>query len=149
MVGSDDMPPEELTYKSKEDLEHLYIVKCLTQDEIADFLNVSKTTICRWMKKHGIETRNQGSTPRQVRVSIGDDMYASISQRIDGERVVFRTHRLVAFAHFDGTLEEFSSYDVVHHKDGCKFNNAPENLEVLTHEEHNKKHESWMNKHAN
>ncbi len=51
-------------------------------------------------------------------------------------------HRKVAHKHHytkDKFSKGFREY-VVHHKDKNKKNNSPENLEILTKEEHNKKH---------
>lgn len=51
-------------------------------------------------------------------------------------------HRAVAYHHhyLGGNFElPFSMYDV-HHKDRNKRNNNPDNLEILTREEHKKKH---------
>jgi len=51
-------------------------------------------------------------------------------------------HRSVAFSHhYDSNKfdKPFSEYDI-HHKDGNKRNNSPENLEILTRQQHKRKH---------
>ena len=51
-------------------------------------------------------------------------------------------HRRVAYKHLYNRWkypERFKSYDI-HHKDGNKQNNSPDNLKILTREEHNQKH---------
>jgi transposase len=49
----------EPNYRDKEWLQEQYVEQRRTQSDIADECNVSKTTIHKWVKKHGFETRSQ------------------------------------------------------------------------------------------
>lgn len=55
----------------------------------------------------------------------------------DGKPVYCYAHRLLAVAKYG--FEAVKGMDV-HHKNGCKFDNRIENIELLTHEEHTRHH---------
>jgi hypothetical protein len=68
------------------------------------------------------------------------DPYGYVRQEISKNllhRVKARTH--IWAPNRDKYPLEFEEYDV-HHKDENKLNNEPKNLEVLTREEHEKRH---------
>jgi len=48
---------DETPWRDESELRRLYQEEEMTQEEIADNLGVSETTIRNWMKRHGIERR--------------------------------------------------------------------------------------------
>lgn len=56
-------PPPDTTYRDKEWLQTRYVTHEQSQTTIADHVGVSRTTIRRWLEKHGIERRSGGSHP--------------------------------------------------------------------------------------
>lgn len=122
-------------WRDKETLEELYIEQRLTIPEVAEELECGKTTIHRWLKNHGIGRRNSGG--RRERAWFGTDNwgYERWNEKISESCV--RVHRLQAVAEygFDAVKDK-----VVHHRNGFKWDNRPDNLELMTATEHSKHH---------
>ncbi len=124
-------------WKDKDTLKKLYVNQGLSIPEVADELGCGKTTVHRWLKKHGIKRRLSG----------GGDCAAAFRTEVDGyERWNFqslynncqvRVHRLLAIAEY-GVDEVVGKH--VHHKNGIKWDNRPANIELLTPSEHMKLH---------
>lgn len=120
--------PETLREKCEE--EHIPV------PELADRWNCGKTTLYWHMQKHGIESPKFAKEKKSQNVP-----YSQIYHREDGENYFVLVHRLVACAH--GMIEPSEVYSGdtdVHHKNGIVWDNSPENLEVLTPEEHQRVH---------
>lgn len=130
----DDMPAE---------LRQKYCVENMTQKEIADELGVSKSTISREMDKYDIKAQYNGSIHPSFSQSGG---YLTVQARTSNGRKSMYVHRLIAFAHFDGSLDDFSNMQI-HHRNKYKFDNRPDNLEVLSGRRHQATHhmDKWVN----
>ncbi len=125
-------------YRDAEWLEEQYHENGLSQRDIADKCGVHQRTVRNWMQKHGIESRSQGEINRRIGVGI-------ISQR--GYRrwhegslnKHISVHRLLAVAEygFDAVCDM-----EVHHQNGIRWDNRPDNIEVLTPSEHTAHHMS-------
>ncbi len=154
-------PVEEEPYRDKEWLETQYIEKEKSTRQIAGELNCSYETIRRWVNRHGIEfTHSQkvkesweGADKRKEKVG---ERFAEIHKTIhpfffthksgyervgssdgDGGTDFVTVHRLVAVAKYG--IEEVKDM-VVHHRNGVKWDNRPENLEIMTAENHSRHH---------
>lgn len=123
-------------------LREEYVENERSMQDIADEFGVSNTTIWKWLKKNGIERRSRGGWRR--------DNYAQLCANSQGypewrdqtgprgtPTKTVKVHRLLAVAEFgfDAVADH-----VVHHKNGCKFDNRPENLEVMTQGDHYVEH---------
>lgn len=119
-------------YKDADTLRELYVEKRLSQSEVADELNCSTATVCRWLEKSGIESR-----------SFNDGRLISLRTRRDGYEEFgagvgnVLHHRLLAVAEFgfDAVANKH-----VHHKSGIPWDNRPDNIELMTNSQHLKKH---------
>ena len=122
--------------RESERIYEMYVVKNMTQKEIADELGVSKATVSRRMDKYDIEAGYNGSLHPHFDF---DDGYPIVSARTSNGRKQFYLHRLTAFAHFDGSLDEFAGKQV-HHRNKHKCDSRPDNLEVLSKRQHQSVH---------
>lgn len=125
-----------------EKINEMYNYQNRTQKEIADVLGCSKSTISRKMKKFGIESSYNGSLHPCF---FSSDGYSSCTARTSEGRKQFYIHRLAAYAHFDGSFEEFRKREI-HHRTKYKFDNRPENLEPVSEQQHKEIHntEEWV-----
>jgi hypothetical protein len=122
-------------------IREMYVVQNRTQEEIGEVLGYSKSTICRKMDKFGIDAHYNGSIHPSVSYSDG---YLVASARTAVGRKNFYVHRLTAFAHFDGSIEEFPSQ--VHHRNKHKCDSREQNLEPLSGRQHQAVHhmDEWV-----
>lgn len=125
------------------ELRRKYCVENKTQAEIAEDFDVAKSTICRWMSEYDIDAHYNGSIHPSFSWSDG---YLTVQSRTSDGRKSMYIHRLTAFAHFDGDISEFADKQV-HHRNKCKFDNRPDNLEVLSGRQHQSVHHmnEWVN----
>lgn len=129
-------PPEVLS--NSDELRRLYHDERLTIKEISDSLGCGSTTVSRWMKKHGIETREPDSpdtssyTNHHKRFRTNKRGYEIWSGGIS-------VHRLAAVAWFG--LDEVEGKHI-HHKNSISWDNRESNIEPLTPSEHAKVHAS-------
>jgi transposase-like protein len=128
-------------HRDKDVLRTLYWDEQLTMAEIADRLGVCRNTIYNWMEKHDIERRDPQQQrfrfykpPAFVTTSNG---YRAWQTQWEGERRQVLVHRLLAVSEygFDAVKD-----NQIHHKNGVKWDNRPENIEVLSPSEHQKRH---------
>jgi len=130
-------------WRDKQTLEYLYNVRMKTQKQIADRFGLTDATICRWMKKHDIEARPINVAKTLANPGAGHVLqdargYEMVKHSVDNTTKNFPVHRLAAVAWFH--IDFFDSSVHVHHKDGMKFNNSEDNLEVKTKLAHHKEH---------
>ncbi len=92
------------------------------------YLNRTATAILHTVNRMGLKRRGSGRAPR----ILIKDGYIWIST----EGTQFALHRRLAEMYRGSLLKEG---EVVHHEDGNRMNNAPENLTVTTIAEHNYK----------
>jgi len=126
-------------YKDPDKLRELYHEERLSMAEIGNRHGVSHMTVKYWMRKHGIERRSifeaakvrKVSTIPRFRTGLTGYEYASVGG------TEYPIHRLIAVA--ENGIEAVKER-VVHHKNGIKWDNRPDNLEVVTPSEHNQHH---------
>jgi len=132
----------EKSYKNKDYLKEQYWEFGKSIRQIADQNNVSEKTISRWFDNLGIESRASGGESRTANFKTiseysstsGYEMWRTIHNYKDYRVLV---HRLLAVAEYG--LEETKN-KVVHHKNGIRWDNRPENIELMTNSEHTKIH---------
>jgi DNA-binding MarR family transcriptional regulator len=134
---------DETAYQDSDVLEHLYHVEGLTQGEIGELFGVTKSPVSDWMDKHEIETRSQSEASLRSVLKLpacfftGDDGYEYWTTKHYENREQVYVHRLLAVAKFG--FEEVCDAQV-HHRNGVRWDNRAENIEVLSVQSHRKKH---------
>lgn len=134
------------SHKDAETLRRLYHDERMTQDEVADELGVSTTTIRRWMKRLGVESR---TTNRALHTPLrtGDGGYEKFQSYENGRHVTVRHHRLLAcLDHAPGDV--FDGEHHVHHENGLRWDNRPGNIELHSERGHVVEHGgfSWLDR---
>jgi transposase-like protein len=110
-------------------------------DEIADDWGCHPGTILKWKSDHGIDVEHSW-------YSSNSSAYSRIEDSFNNEKCGLFVHQLVAYAHKDIEFEDlFNSKIHIHHKNGVKWLNNPENLEVLSASEHLEKHSDGVSRH--
>jgi len=97
----------------------------LTQKEVAEKHECSRMTVSRRMREYGLENL---PSLRVQRKRTGRTYYASGNKE-------FAEHQLVAIA---GGADPHDAFDGahIHHINGCPHDNRPENMALLTPQEH-------------
>lgn len=132
-------------HTDREWLAEQYHGKGRSLNHIADECNVDGVTIMNWMERHNIPRRGYSDHLKEKKVSRIqiDRGYIRLSSRrpnSDKYDSAFE-HQLVAIANGVGPYKVFSDGEYqCHHKNGVRWDNRPENIEVLTEEEHADEH---------
>jgi len=122
-------------WKDKQRLKKMYWDKSMSQKEIADVFDLCRGTIQYWMQKHDIDTRKPAERPPKINVDKqGRERFASTC---NGKQGIFLHHRLIMVA--EHGFEALKDH-IVHHKNGIPWDNRPENLELITRQEHQIEH---------
>ena len=125
-----------MSHRDADTLRELYHERGMSQSEMADKLGVGQTTVSKWMRRHDIK-RSRANYNKNGHHTITKKGYSKFQVSIDGKNHNVQIHRLAAVAWFG--LDAVKGMDV-HHKSGFGFDNREENLELLTKEEHTRRH---------
>lgn len=112
--------------------------------EIADDFDKDGSTVLRFLKKQGVEIRSNGEAQRVkhgefVPVNLDSNNYERWHDQIAGAQVY--VHQLLAIAEGADPSDVFSDAEyVVHHKNEIRWDNRPDNIEVLANSAHAETH---------
>jgi len=128
-------------YKKEAWLREQYIEKGRSQADIASDFDCSHQNIAYYCEKFGIDTRdtNDPTYPPNHRFH-PEYGYEEIRTVVDGTQHTVKIHRLVAVAEYG--FEVVSKSDDIHHKNGCRYDNRPENIKPVSRKEHVRIHHS-------
>lgn len=132
---------DDKSYRDAETLRRLYTDKEMSMSEVANELGVCENTVYNWMERHDIERRNPQEQPHRlymlpsfINTSNG---YEAWQTQWKNDRHQVTVHRLLAVSEYGfDTVKD----NQIHHKNGVKWDNRPENIEVLSPAEHQKRH---------
>ena len=124
-------------WRDRDRLEELYVEQQLTVYEIADRLDTTPGVISKWLSRYDI-TQRPGSRGVSQYVDRGYVRYAvyegDLAEKMCGQTEVYE-HQLVALLEND-PARVFAPFTNVHHENGCRWDNRPENVRVVTSFEH-------------
>jgi hypothetical protein len=118
--------PERLASVSADQLNLLYSVLEMSQNEIAHFYGVSQRCVCRLMKKRLVAARPKSLAQTAKRKHCPKVAKGYRRKIISGRHI--SSHRLVAEQTMGRPLTDS---EVVHHDNKIKTDNRPENLWVF------------------
>ena len=119
----------------------MYHDKGMSLREIGNEVGVHGSTIKRWMDKKGIPTRPSPQEKPPQHILEHPTGYEQIRHYGKDKKSGVYIHQLIVIANGADPEKVFSSGQYhVHHKSGHPLDNRPENLELLTREEHNAIH---------
>lgn len=150
-----DAQKPDKPYADADWLREEYVEKRRSMKDIGEECDVSPPVILKWLRRYDIETRGTHEERRRGPVSyypadgeVGDlpgpyMLVASSLTTDDGEREHFRAyvHQLLAIAEGAEPHDVFSDGEYnVHHDNGIRWDNRPENIEFLTGADHSRQH---------
>ena len=123
-------------WRDEDTLRELYHEQGLSSREMADELGCTKTTILNWMDKFGLEKETPDRDKPPCYSTHNEGYRAWFHDDGDGLKTVLE-HRLLAVAEF-GFDALYNN--VVHHQNGCKIDNRPSNIELMSRSGHMNHH---------
>lgn len=144
--GGGDHSDRETPWRNEEKLRQKYEVEGKGMKPIADDWDTSRETISRWLDNHDIEKKKATEYYGGGSRSVFDGCYQVLNgytklAESGGERASVYVHQLTAIAYGADPHSIFSDGDYhVHHKNGVRWDNRPQNLEVVTPKEHRNRH---------
>ena len=133
-------------YNDPETLKEMYHEKGMSLSEMAEQFSCTDGWIAQKMEEFGIERRTLSKAQHNANPSAqfythpkGYELVAS--ENADGNVGRCSVHQLVAIANGAEPARIFDGKNtIVYHRNGIKWDNRPENLEVMTNSEHAKMH---------
>jgi len=126
-------------YRDKNYLQRKYVQEGLSLSEIADDCGTCTENVRRWAHKHDLNVK--GVKSKHPNYFTRKNGYEVVRDYFDGDIVEVRIHRLVAIANGELDPSEVNgSQKHVHHKNRIRYDNRPDNLEVLSASDHMKIH---------
>lgn len=132
------MSSEEPLYRDEDYLREQYWENEKSTTEIAEELGCAVNSVRGWMERHDIPRR---SISEAKKLKTKDYAFYFMKPHgyyywRDHEEMVL-VHRLLAIAEYG--FDEVIDKDV-HHKNGLKWDNRPDNIELLSRHEHRRQH---------
>lgn len=127
-------------------LRRLYWDEGRSLSEIAKLTPVTIGAIKHHMEKHGIDRRSLAEANRRhtAAIRVGQYGYVRWHSTEEGRERTCSVHRLLAVSEFG--IDSVKGMDV-HHKNGIKWDNRAENIELLTTAEHASHHSIGVSHH--
>lgn len=125
----------------REKLVNLYIHENLSAKQIADRLDMTHRSVKNRLSKYDLWGKDP--VKHHLVTTIGYPVISHTGVGGRGRRV--RVHRLLAIAVGADPYDIFSGEYDVHHINEVKFDNRPDNIEVVRHDEHPKIHHTPEN----
>jgi len=123
-------------WRDYDTMHHMYVEKEMSSREIAEKMDCCATTVKNWLHKHDLPIRD--SNKDKAGYFGYSQGYARFGTTVDGKSKSVGIHRLVAIAKYG--IEAVMD-NVVHHKNGVKWDNRPCNLEVMSRRDHALEHD--------